>query len=106
MVEGPATDAAFAIVFIVLGGLIAVGLAMMVRGFLTMYGIWGFVAECTASRDANITASVSQPRRRTIVIPIPAESIILYPHSAITAARDSASNILMCPFLMSFSFRL
>jgi hypothetical protein len=30
MVEGPATDAAFAIVFIVLGGLIAVGLAMVV----------------------------------------------------------------------------
>lgn len=76
MVEGPATDAAFVVIFLVLGGLIAVGLAVMVRGMLTMYGIWGFVAECTASRDANITASISQPRRRTIVIPIPAESII------------------------------
>ena len=76
MVEGPATDAAFAVVFLVLGGLIAVGLAVMVRGLLTEYGIWGEAAECTASRDANITASVSQPRRRTIVVPIPAESII------------------------------
>lgn len=91
MVEGPATDAAFAIVFIVLGGLIAVGLAMMVRGFLTMYGIWGFVAECTASRDANITASVSQPRRRTIVIPIPAESIIsVSPASPLSPGIDYA----------------
>lgn len=76
MVEGPATDAAFVVIFLVLGGLIAVGLAVMVRGMLTMYGIWGFVAECTASRDANITANVPQQRRRTIVIPIPAESII------------------------------
>lgn len=76
MVEGSATDAAFAVVLLVLGGLIVVGLAVMVRGFLTMYGIWGFVAECTASRDVNITSSVFQPRRRTIVMPIPAESII------------------------------
>lgn len=79
MVEGPATDAAFAIVILVLGGLIAVGLAVIVRCLLTDYGLWGEAAVCTSSRDANITASVSQPRRRTIVIPIPAESIISMP---------------------------
>lgn len=76
MVEGPATDAVFAVVFLLLGGLIAVGLAVIVRCLLTDYGLWGEAAECTASRDANITANVPQPRRRTIVIPIPAESII------------------------------
>lgn len=76
MVEGPATDAAFAVVILLLGGLIAVGLAVIVRCLLTDYGLWGEAAECTASRDANITANVPQQRRRTIVMPIPAESII------------------------------
>ena len=76
MVEGPATDAAFAVVFLVLGGLIAVGLAVIVSRLLTGRTLLGEAAECTASRDANITASISQPCRRTIVIPIPAESII------------------------------
>lgn len=91
MVEGPATDAAFAVVILLLGGLIAVGLAVIVRCLLTDYGLWGEAAECTASRDANITANVPQPRRRTIVIPIPAESIIsVSPASPLSPGIDYA----------------
>ena len=91
MVEGPATDAAFAVVFLVLGGLITVGLAVIVSRLLTGHTLLGEAAECTASRDANITASVSQPRRRTIVIPIPAESLIsVSPGSRLSPGADYA----------------